>query len=44
MLGYFALERDNCVDFCVDILLERDNIATCDFCVDFCSLIFTVDF
>ena len=44
MLRYFALERDSCVDFCVDILLERDNIVVYDFCNDFCLLIFTIDF
>ena len=44
MLRYFALERDSCVDFCVDILLERDNIVVYDFCNDFCLLIFALDF
>ena len=44
MLRYFALERDSCVDFCIDILLERDNIVVYDFCDDFCLLIFALDF
>ena len=44
MLRYFALERDSCVDFCVDSLLERDNIVAYDFCNDFCLLIFALDF
>ena len=39
-----VLEHDICVDFCVDILLEQDNIATDDFCNDFCLLIFTINF